>query len=160
MVSLVQVTLQTTIGQADRARAAAVNRSGPVVQAKVAKARALADPVTAIDPTDLGKVAVANKTSRVMEIGPADLETMTGPVVPVKVVAANNGGQAIDPTAFRIGISGAVGETIIAMMFGTIGTTTGTDTAIGTTMIGGITTIGTIRTIPISTIGAGRRGRR
>src|SRR5262249_13876588 len=77
-------------------------------------------------------------------------------------VAAARGGRAIGQTGFLIGISGAIGGTIITTMCGTTGTTTGTTTfttaITGLTTIGGITTIGTIRTIPISTIGVRQLG--
>ena len=83
---------------------------------------------------------------------------------PAKEAEANSGGLAtgpiIDPIGFPIAIAGTTGVATIKTTFGNTGTAIGTITIIGTTTTGGITITSTIRTIPISTIGVTRRGRR
>jgi hypothetical protein len=88
------------------------------------------------------------------------------PIVPARAAAARGGTAttgATGPISGRIvspiAISGTTGETIDARTSGTTGTTSGTTTITGSTMIGGINITFTGHTTTTSTVGAGRRGR-
>ena len=123
-----------------------------------------------------GRDGLARMAAAYDRIGQDDLATTRAHRVPDKAEAANNGapatafrivlagvpaiGQIIGPIEFRIAIVGTIGESTIAPTSGTTGTRTGTTTTTGMAAIGGIVTTFTIRTIPISTIGVGLRGRR
>jgi hypothetical protein len=87
----------------------------------------------------------------------------------VKAAAASDGRAMIGGNGPRIIVptesptvtatAGTIGAKTIAMTFGATGTIIGTITITGSTTIGGTTITGTIRTIPISITGDGRRGR-
>jgi hypothetical protein len=130
------------------------------------------------DREDLAKTAVGfgridpdGQIARVRMAAGFDRIVLGGPaidrIVPAKAAAARAGiamtgaiGPISGPTAFPIATSGTTGETIGGPTSGTTGTTSGTTTITGSTMIGGIIITFTGPTIPTSTIGVGRRGRR
>lgn len=112
------------------------------------------NPAKATDPGGQGKATdLAGRAKATGRGGPA---ITRGQIVPAT-------GPIIGPIAFRIAIVGTIGETTIAPMSGTTGITTGTTTGTiaitGGTTIGGAVGAGTIRTIPISIIGAWPHGR-
>lgn len=72
--------------------------SAPVVPVKVAEEYSV--------PAGPARAAV--------EFDQIDRVTEIGRIVPAKAAAANSGGPGTDPIEFRIGTSGATGETIIA----------------------------------------------
>jgi hypothetical protein len=126
-------------------------QTGQDVPAKVAK----------VDGQDdlTGQVRVADCDP----IVPTDPARAADQIVRIAPAAAT-GPTTIAPIASLTAIAGTTGEKTtvsISITTGTIiGTTTGTTAITGGTTTGGPTTIGAIRTIPASTIGAGRHGQR
>jgi hypothetical protein len=156
----------------DRGRAAKANgfdrattlaRAGPgkaVVVSRFDLGIGLVVPVRAVAASRFDRGIAHRGRAKAGVVSNGDLAT-TDRTVRGRVAVAK-GGQEIVPIEFRIGTSGATGETTITTMSGTIGTTIGTTTGTtaitGLTTIGGITTTGTIRTIPISITGARQPG--
>lgn len=123
------------------------------------------DPIDPDDPTrdQFGQARAVAENNYVLAATIDRCDLVIDRFDPARAAAANNGGQATGlitgPIAFRIGTNGAIGDITIATTSGPTGTIMGTTTITGSTTIGGIITVGITRTLPASTIGAGRRGR-
>lgn len=167
----------------------AVGTTGPDVPAKMGVALSVPAVVTTVPADRVAVVMIdLDVPVAVAMIVPVALETMTIALADqeitiidqddlvidlAKVVAVSNGDRAIDDPAigpiigrieFQIAIVGTTGVGTTVTSLGTtgiiIGTTTGTTATTGTTTTGGTAMVGDTRTIPISTIGATRRGQR